>query len=230
MHAIASEETYTDGQVIFKEDSPGDWIYMVLSGQVEITKTMEGREIVIEVLKEGEVFGELGFIGGIRRTAGARAVGKTVLGVIERTFLDAEFNKLSADFRAILVAVAVRFKRMIERVAEFYSRREPRVPKTLSLTYKDRQSFVKAYSANVSRGGLFIKTDTPLPKGERFLLKLQLPDVGRPLSIECQVAWSKKAGEQGPVGPNGMGIRFLEMDEKDDQVLRRYVQEISRKP
>jgi uncharacterized protein (TIGR02266 family) len=224
MHAIASEETYTDGQLIFKEGSPGDWVYIVLSGQVEITKTMEGREVVIEVLKEGEVFGELGFLGGIRRTAAARALGDTVLGVIERSFLDSEFNKLSADFRAILVAVVERFKKMIDRVAEFYSRQSPRVSKTLSLTYKDRQSFVNAYSSNVSSGGLFVKTDNPLPKGDRFLLKLQLPDVGQTLSIECEVAWSRKAGDRASAGTNGMGIRFVEMDEKADQVLRGYVQ------
>jgi CRP/FNR family transcriptional regulator, cyclic AMP receptor protein len=230
MHAIASEETYTDGQLIFKEDSPGDWVYIVISGQVEITKTMEGREVVIEVLKEGEVFGELGFLGGIRRTAAAKALGNTVLGVIERSFLDSEFNKLSADFRSILVAVVVRFKKMIERISECYSRREPRLPKTLSLTYKDRQSFVKAYSSNISSGGLFVKTDNPLPRGDKFLLKLQLPNVGQTLSIQCQVAWAKKPGDLAPPGANGMGIRFVEMDEKDEQVLRRYVQEITRKP
>ena len=229
MHAIASEETYTNGQLIFKEGSPGDWVYIVLSGQVEITKTVEGREVVIEELKEGEVFGELGFLGGIRRTAAAKAVGDTVLGVIERSFLDGEFNKLSADFRAILVAVVLRFKKMIDRISECSFRREPRAPKTLSLTYKDRQSFVKAYSVNISCGGLFVKSDNPLPKGEKFLLKLQLPDVGQTLSIQCQVAWTKKAGGEAQAGAAGMGIRFIEMDEKDDQVLRGYVQEITKK-
>ena len=229
MHAIASEETYTDGQLIFKEGSPGDWVYIVLSGQVEIIKTMEGREVVIEVLKEGEVFGELGFLGGIRRTAAARSVGDTVLGVIDRNFLDSEFNKLSADFRGILLAVVQRFKKMIDRISECSFRQEPRVPKTLSLTYKDRQSFVNAYSTNISGGGLFVKTDNPLPKGENFLLKLQLPDIGQNLSIQCQVVWNRKPGDTAKAGPNGMGIRFLEMDDKDVQVLRRYVQEITRK-
>lgn len=230
MHAIASEETYTDGQLIFKEGSPGDWVYIVLSGEVEITKTVEGRDVVVEVLREGEVFGELGFLGGIRRTAAAKAVGDTVLGVIDRSFLDGEFNKLSADFRGILVAVVLRFKKMIDRISECSFRREPRTLKTLSVSYKDRQSFVAAYSVNISGAGLFVKSDNPLPKGEKFLLKLQLPDLEQTLSIQSQVVWTQKAEDEARAGANGMGIKFLEMDEKDGLVLRRYVQEITRRP
>jgi len=40
MYHIASEETYKDGQVILEEGSSGDWVYVVLSGSVEISKTI----------------------------------------------------------------------------------------------------------------------------------------------------------------------------------------------
>ena len=43
MFNIASEETYQDGQVIIKEGTTGDWVYVVLSGSVEISKTVEGK-------------------------------------------------------------------------------------------------------------------------------------------------------------------------------------------
>ena len=93
MYNIASEETYKDDQIILKEGSPGDWVYVVLSGSVEISKTVGARKYVIEVLKPNEIFGELGFLGGIKRTATARALGETTLGIIDRTSLDQEFNK-----------------------------------------------------------------------------------------------------------------------------------------
>lgn len=226
MHTLASEETYTDGQVIFKEGSPGDWVYVIISGAVEISKIVEGRSVVIEVLKEGEVFGELGFLGGINRTAAARALGDTTLGIIERSFLDSEFNKLSGDFRSILVAVVLRFKKMIDRISECSYRKEPRIQKTLSIAYKDRQSFVKAYTGNISSGGLFIKAENPPNKGEKFLLKLQLPEMAEPLKIQCEVAWVRKQGEQAEGGPSGMGVRFLEMSKKDEQLLRQYITDI----
>ena len=223
MHALASEETYANGQVIFKEGSPGDWVYVILSGEVEISKVIEGRSVVIEVLKAGEVFGELGFLGGINRTAAARAVGDTALGIIDRSFLDAEFNKLSGDFWSILVAVVMRFKKMIDRISECSYRKESRIQKTLSIAYRDRQSFVKAYTGNISSGGLFIKAENPPNKGERFLLKLQLPEIAEPLKIQCEVAWVRKQGEQADGGPSGMGVRFVEMSKKDEQIFRQYL-------
>jgi len=38
MFQTAIEEKYTDGQIIFKEGSSGDWIYVIESGAVEISK------------------------------------------------------------------------------------------------------------------------------------------------------------------------------------------------
>ena len=192
MYNIAIEETYHDGQTIFKEGSSGDWVYIIISGTVEISKTVGGEKYIIEILKEGEVFGELGFIGGIKRTATARAQGVTTLGIIDREFLDKEFNKLSAQFRTILVSITYRFKKMLERACEFTSRTEARIPKALTLSFKDREAFIRAYTGNISAGGLFIKTENPLGPGRQFQLKLQLPNVSRAMQIKCEVVWSRK--------------------------------------
>lgn len=226
MYHVASEETYEDGQVVFREGAPGDWVYMILSGSVEIFKTAAGKEVVIEVLKEGEVFGELGFLGRIRRTAGARAVGPTTLGIIDRSFLDGEFNKLSSEFRSILIAVVERFKKMLERASDYEGRMDSRAQKKLSLAFKDRNAFVKAYSDNISAGGLFVRTRNPLPKGERFLLNLQLPELAEPMKILCEVAWTRAGGREPGHEHAGMGLKFVEMTAEDRQTLKAYVDEI----
>ena len=119
MFNIASEETYGDNQIIFKEGSSGDWVYVVLSGSVEISRTVGKRKFVMSMLQPDEVFGELGFFGRIKRTATARAIGETRVGVLDRTLLDVEFNGLSADFRAILVALIRRFEDSINRTKEY---------------------------------------------------------------------------------------------------------------
>ncbi|NVM57881.1 MAG: cyclic nucleotide-binding domain-containing protein, partial [Desulfobacterales bacterium] len=115
MYHIASEETYRDRQTIFEEGSYGDWVYVVQSGAVEISKTVGGHKFIIEVLQQGDVFGEIGFIASMGRIATAQAVGDTTVGVIDREFLDREFNKISEDFRVILVALAHRFKKVTDR-------------------------------------------------------------------------------------------------------------------
>jgi len=222
---IASEETYKDGQTIIEEGSSGDWVYVVLSGSVEISRTIEGRRFIITVLEPGEVFGELGYLGAIKRTATARSIGETTIGVIDRSFLDQEFNKLSSSFRNILVTVVKRFRNLIDRTCEFSSRKEARVQKTLTLTFKDRQSFVKAYTGNISKGGLFIMTEHPLKESEEFLLRLQLPDLPEPIKITCEVLWVRQQGESEK-RPSGMGVKFSKMTKRDNQILTQYFQSL----
>jgi CRP/FNR family cyclic AMP-dependent transcriptional regulator len=227
---FASEETYQDGEIIIKEGSPGDWIYYIISGAVEISKNIGGRRFVLHKLESGEIFGEVGFIGGMKRSATVTAVGHTTVGLIDRESLDVEFNKIPSDFRFILVAMARRFEKMITRVAEFSDRKEVRVQKTLSLTYKDNQSFVKAYVGNVSSSGLFIKTPNPLKEGESFQLRLQLPDVPEPLKISCEVVWARGQAEANEKNPAGMGVKFIEMRKGDKETIERFILKASRGP
>ena len=223
MYPIASEETYEDGQTILKEGSSGDWVYVVLSGSVEISKTIGGRKFIISVLEPDEVFGELGYLGNIKRTATAQAIGETTVGVIDRAFLDKEFNRLSGYFRVILVAVVKRFRDLMGRASEFYTRKETRVQKTLSLAFKDHQSFIKAYTDNISEGGLFIRTERPLKEGEQFLLKLQLPGLSEPMEVNCEVVWVREQSDTEK-RPSGMGVKFCKMTKQDNQILSQYVQ------
>jgi CRP/FNR family cyclic AMP-dependent transcriptional regulator len=111
---VVAEESYQDGQIIFEEGNSGDWMYVVLSGNVEISKTVGGKKVIIKKLQPEEVFGELGFLGSIKRTATVRAIGETTVGVVDREFLTKEFNKLSPEVRDILIAVVKRFKEIID--------------------------------------------------------------------------------------------------------------------
>jgi uncharacterized protein (TIGR02266 family) len=230
MFYTASEEEYRDGQVIIKEGASGDWVYVVLSGKVEISRTIGDRKFVIEILEPGEVFGELGFFAGIARTATACAIGDTTVGVIDREFLDREFNKLSSGFRTILGAVVERFKKMLDRTCDFTSREQIRVMESLSIRYRDEDSFVEAFTGNISNGGLFISTKRPLEQGETFALELQLPGVLDLITIKCEVVWASSKIEEGePYATPGMGVKFLEMTRKDHQILEQCLKEMKRR-
>jgi len=115
MFQIASYETFKDGQIIFEEGSNGDWIYVVEEGEVEISKNVGGQKIVVETLKETDIFGEMAYIDKAPRSATATAKGTAVVGIIDRSVFDAEFNKISADFQKILKTVAFRLRKATER-------------------------------------------------------------------------------------------------------------------
>jgi CRP/FNR family cyclic AMP-dependent transcriptional regulator len=114
MFQTAIEEKYNDGDIIFEEGSSGDWIYVVESGAVEISKIMHGEKEVLLELGPGEIIGELGFITKMPRTATARAVGDTTVGIIDPISFEQEFNRLSPDFQAVLISLATRLKETTE--------------------------------------------------------------------------------------------------------------------
>lgn len=110
MFQIVRTETFDDQQIIFKEGSFGDWIYVIEEGTVEISRMVDGKKIVIATLKEGEIIGEVAYISKGERSATATAIGKTKVGTIDRQYFDNEFNGLSHDFQTVLKTMAQRLR------------------------------------------------------------------------------------------------------------------------
>jgi CRP-like cAMP-binding protein len=63
------------GDVLFLTGDRPDAMYVVLSGLIAIVTTApDGRDSVISLMEEGDLFGEMGFFDGRGRSAGARAL------------------------------------------------------------------------------------------------------------------------------------------------------------
>jgi CRP-like cAMP-binding protein len=118
MFQISVYEKFQGGTFIFEDGNNGDWIYIVEEGEVEISKQIGERKIIIAVLKPGELFGELSYIGNMPRTASAMAIGQTVVGVLDREYLDREFNKMPADFQFMLKKMALNLKNSTDRILD----------------------------------------------------------------------------------------------------------------
>ncbi len=121
MYHIIREENFPSGQVIFKQDGPGDWLYIIISGSVETSRVVDGKKFVIEKLKPGELFGEIEFIGGMTRTVTARAVGDTIIGLVDREAIKKEYDRLSKQFKSVLETIPVRLQKMIDRACDISS-------------------------------------------------------------------------------------------------------------
>ena len=223
MFIIASEKKYKDGDLIFKEGSSDGWIYIVLSGSVEISRTLEEQKMIFAILNPDDVFGELSFFSGLKRTTTAIAIGNTTLGILDRHTFDHEFNSLSNDFRAIIRTIAERYEDLIDKFSEISSAKDNTTPKMLSLTFKDSQTFKKAYTSKYSKGSIFIKTGNPLKKGEKFILKLQLPDLTNPIQIQSEVEWTRRHSEDPVNLPPGMRINFSKTDKNVNHMLEEYI-------
>ncbi|MCK5266982.1 MAG: cyclic nucleotide-binding domain-containing protein [Spirochaetes bacterium] len=62
------------GTIIFKENDVDDTMYFIKSGKVEILKTINNTEKIIDILKTGDFFGEMAIVNKSPRFATARAI------------------------------------------------------------------------------------------------------------------------------------------------------------
>ena len=73
------------GTTIFTKGDPGTGLMGVLTGSVKVSvASAEGKDIVLNIFREGEVFGEIALLDGRPRTADATAMSDCELIVIER--------------------------------------------------------------------------------------------------------------------------------------------------
>ena len=66
---------YEPGELILEEGSHDNWIFYLVSGKTKIVKN--GKELVT-LRRIGDVFGEMGIIGGTIRSATVQAIDKTI--------------------------------------------------------------------------------------------------------------------------------------------------------
>ncbi|HMG57094.1 MAG TPA: TIGR02266 family protein, partial [Kofleriaceae bacterium] len=83
-----------------------------------------------------------------------------------------------------------------------------RIPYSVQVEFRTASSFLVAYSVNLSRGGIFIETDSEVPAGVLLALDLHVPGAGL-LQLVGLVAWRR--GIDSPDGPAGLGIEFQDV-------------------
>jgi len=102
---------YDDGSMIFNVGDPGDSMYIVTSGAVQLSvKTKTGEEMFLESPGPGEFFGEISLLDEGPRTASARAKGAVVAIEIDRGDLDELFRLAPAAAMDLLAATGRRLR------------------------------------------------------------------------------------------------------------------------
>jgi CRP-like cAMP-binding protein len=99
---------FTDRQMIFCEYEPGNELYIIKSGKVEILKINPPEEILLSILREGDIFGELSIVSSAPRSATAVSAGETTLLPVSRESLPSVFGKSPATVGRILAALSQR--------------------------------------------------------------------------------------------------------------------------
>jgi len=94
-------------------------------------------------------------------------------------------------------------------------RGSPRVVLGIPINYRFGNTIAAALTLNISRGGIAIRTTSPLEAGARVRLRFRLPGSRRETDAEARVAWSDRRV--------GMGLQFEKVDPTDQAAIDEFV-------
>lgn len=109
--------------------------------------------------------------------------------------------------------------------ADSYKKGRDRVElnRAVKLRFGKFQDFLTEIASNISPGGMFVSSDDPHAPGEQFEFECSLAD-GFPLVCgRAQVVWARRIS-MSAAEPCGMGVRFLELKDDSEVLIRRIVE------
>jgi uncharacterized protein (TIGR02266 family) len=103
-------------------------------------------------------------------------------------------------------------------------RRAPRHHLIVEISYESEDNVYTGFTSNLSEGGLFIATYAPLPIGTSCTVELTLPGETEPINARCVVRWLREYNPASDAPP-GMGVQFVEMDERGQEAIHAFMTE-----
>jgi F420-non-reducing hydrogenase small subunit len=101
------------GDTVFRQGDPGDTMYLIQTGAIEISSARDGGEIVLALLEKGDFFGEMVLLDSLPRSTTAKAIAPTRLLPLTRESL---LDRLKSDPTVALHLLRA-FCRRIERTS-----------------------------------------------------------------------------------------------------------------
>jgi len=107
---MISQLRIVKGEILFNEGDEGEEAYVIKEGQIQIYKTVAGREVHLALRGPGEVIGEVSLLEAVPRTASGRAQEDSLLFVITHEQLDRLLNASPSAAITMLHTVTARLK------------------------------------------------------------------------------------------------------------------------
>ena len=84
LYKMAEAVSIPSGELVLQEGDPGDSLYVVLDGELEVTKRHGGQEVLLAVYREGQFFGEMALLEQAPRSASVRTLRESRLLMISQ--------------------------------------------------------------------------------------------------------------------------------------------------
>ena len=82
---VATSCAIKDGELLIEEGQKDEALHLIVNGHMEaVARTAGGDWVTLQLLREGDMVGEMGFIDGVEHSASLRALGNCELVRLER--------------------------------------------------------------------------------------------------------------------------------------------------
>jgi uncharacterized protein (TIGR02266 family) len=98
---------------------------------------------------------------------------------------------------------------------DFNRRGSPRVVLGIPIAYRFGSTIAAALTLNLSRGGIAIRTTSPLDSDAKARLRFRLPGSKKDIDADAKVSWSNARV--------GMGLQFERVDPADQKAIDEFV-------
>ena len=114
---LTFSRTFDKGQFIILAEESGDTLFIIRSGQVKVSLIHEdGKEFILSLLSEGEVFGELSLLDSRPRSANVTAMVQTELMMLTRSDFLHLVGRVPQIAVSLLAELASRLRRTDDQV------------------------------------------------------------------------------------------------------------------
>jgi len=145
------------GQTIFNYGDPGNSMYILRSGEVEVfIKDTTGSKIIVERPTAGDFFGELSLLDGGSRTASVLAVDDVEALLVDRNDLELLLQRHPTATIDLLTAMGKRLRLTAEMLRRTASRNVNEEMEQQSTTIERLADWISAFSGSLPFLGLHV--------------------------------------------------------------------------
>jgi uncharacterized protein (TIGR02266 family) len=121
--------------------------------------------------------------------------------------------------------IALALNKILTRINTTLGRKNIRYNASLKVTFESKEQLIHGYTQNISKGGIFVATETSFLPESKLKLLLSLPNSSKDVKVTGMVVHTVSPEQAKLTGTDripGLGIQFLEFKEDGEMVLDSY--------
>jgi len=116
---VAEEDVVQPNTTIINEGAKGDWVYVVLEGNVKVKKRTPKGLITLDTLGEGAIVGETTFLLKTEQLRSVSIVSEGVvkLGILDKDRMEKEYESLSPQLKSLIKTLVLRLEETTKKAS-----------------------------------------------------------------------------------------------------------------